>query len=149
MSSIPSNPASFFFSPSRYFMKLGMDELIEDLQINLEKDFRLEDDAAMEKLREVINELASNRMDLPGRPPPEELPSRPFGMVQHLTLEQEVGYRTGFTEKEREFSEHTIQRQIDTEQRLRSEPSFDEGEEEGTTHACMHACWAFENISHF
>ena len=110
-------------------MKLGMDELIEDLQINFEKDFRMEDDIAMEKLREVINELASNRMDLPGRPPPDELPSKPFGMVQHLTLEQEAGYRTGFTEKEREFSAHTIQRQVDAEQRLKSEPSVEEEDE--------------------
>ena len=52
-------------------------------------------------------------MDSPGRPPPEELPQKPFGMIQHLTLEQEVGYRTGFTEKEREFSAHTIQRQME------------------------------------
>ena len=52
-------------------------------------------------------------MDSPGRPPPEELPQKPFGIIQHLTLEQEVGYRTGFTEKEREFSAHTIQRQME------------------------------------
>ena len=39
----------------RYLMKLGMDELIEHLQIHLEKDFGYEDDVVIEKLREVSN----------------------------------------------------------------------------------------------
>ena len=45
----------------RYLMKLGMDELIEHLQISLEKDFGFEDDVVIEKLREAISELGSHR----------------------------------------------------------------------------------------
>ena len=45
----------------RYLMKLGMDELIEHLQISLEKDFGFEDDVVVEKLKEAINELGSMR----------------------------------------------------------------------------------------
>ncbi len=88
----------------RYLMRQGMDEIIEHLQINLAKDFGYEDDVAIEKLREVINELASNRLDWPGRPPPEELPQQPFGMPEVSSLERELGLRTAITEKEREFS---------------------------------------------
>ena len=105
----------------RFLMKQGMDELIEHLQINLEKDFGYEDDHVVDKLREVINELASNRLDIPGRPSQDELPSKPFGMIpKELTAAEspaknssKAGLRTGFTQKEREFSQHTIQRQME------------------------------------
>eukprot|EP00095_Tigriopus_kingsejongensis_P001945 maker-scaffold1386_size43912-snap-gene-0.6 protein:Tk01945 transcript:maker-scaffold1386_size43912-snap-gene-0.6-mRNA-1 annotation:"conserved hypothetical protein" len=107
----------------RHLMKLGMDELIEFLQINLEKDFGYEDDVVVDKLREVISELSSNRLDSPGRPPSIELPQKPFGLLPKLSPELEIGVRTGFTEKEREFSEHTIQRQIETEKRIQREIS--------------------------
>ena len=122
-------------------MRQGMDELIEYLQINLEKDFGYDDDVAIDKLREVINELASNRLDHPGRPPPEELPQRPFGLIPVLTAEEEAGARTGLTDKEREFSAHTIQRQAENERasqlldrsgasrsRLEEEDEEDDGE---------------------
>ncbi|TRY74082.1 hypothetical protein TCAL_01582 [Tigriopus californicus] len=107
----------------RHLMKLGMDELIEFLQMNLEKDYGYDDDVVIDKLREVISELSSNRLDSPGRPPANELPQKPFGEVPKLSPEREIGYRTGFTAKEREFSNHTIQRQNETEKRLQREIS--------------------------
>ncbi len=117
-------------------MKLNMDELIEHLQINLERDFGYEDDVVVDKLKEALSELGSNRLDTAGRAPPDELPQRPFGMVdpalmQRVSVEKETGQRTGLTEKEREFSAHTIQRQVEAERRLRSEPSTLEEDEEG------------------
>ena len=45
----------------RFLNRLGMDELIEHLQINLEKDFGYDDDEAVDKLREAIQDLASHR----------------------------------------------------------------------------------------
>ena len=146
----------------RFLMKQGMDELIEHLQINLEKDFGYEDDVAIDKLREVINELASNRLDLPGRPPSEELPQKPFGLAAQLalppsrhqqqnTLEREIGYRTGFSEKEREFSVHAIQRQIETESRARQEPNTSREEDydgNGKFWECGRLCKPFaDNFS--
>lgn len=43
-----------------------MDELIEHLQINLGKDFGYEDDVVIEKLRDVMHELRSSRLDYAG-----------------------------------------------------------------------------------
>ena len=53
---------------SRYFLLhlTGMDELIEHLQINLGKDFGYEDDVVVEKLRDVMHELRSSRLDHAG-----------------------------------------------------------------------------------
>ncbi len=99
----------------RHLMRNGMDEIIELLQIQLEKDFGHDDDAVIDKLRDVINELASNRLDSPGRPPADELPQRPFGLLPRLTPEAEAGLRTGLTDREREFSAHTIRRQEENE----------------------------------
>lgn len=104
----------------RVLMKLGMDELIEHLQVNLQRDFGYDDEVAIEKLREVISELASHRLSNPGSPPPEELPQRPFGQYEHLVeADRKAGLRTGLTEKEREYSVNAIQRQEELEQRLR------------------------------
>lgn len=44
----------------------GMDELIEHLQINLGKNFGYEDDTVIEKLRDVMHELRSSRLDYAG-----------------------------------------------------------------------------------
>lgn len=43
-----------------------MDELIEHLQINLGKDYGYEDDIVIEKLRDVMHELRSSRLDYSG-----------------------------------------------------------------------------------
>ena len=43
-----------------------MDELIEHLQINLGKNFGYEDDNVIEKLRDVMHELRSSRLDYAG-----------------------------------------------------------------------------------
>ena len=51
-------------------------------------------------------------------------------MTKHLTLEQEVGFRSGFTEKEREFSQHAIQRQIENENRFNNTNRSNDFEEE-------------------
>ena len=45
-----------------------MDELIEHLQLNLGKDFGYEDDIVIEKLRDVMHELRSSRLDYAGMP---------------------------------------------------------------------------------
>ena len=51
----------------RVLKSLGMDELIEHLQMNLAKDFGYEDDKVIECLREVMHELRSNRLDYAGK----------------------------------------------------------------------------------
>ena len=43
-----------------------MDELMEHLQINLGKDYGYEDDIVIEKLRDVMHELRSSRLDYAG-----------------------------------------------------------------------------------
>ncbi len=44
-----------------------------------------------------------------GEAPPNEEPSKPFGLVRLPTLDEELGHRQPLTAKEREFSHHTIQ----------------------------------------
>ena len=115
----------------RKLMKMQMDEAIELLQISLAVDFGMDDDVAIEKLRENMHDMRSHRLDHPGRAPPEELPEKPFGLVdfplddydhhdpeilpdeskpKEWTVAKEAGLRIGFTEKEREFSQNAILR---------------------------------------
>lgn len=62
-------------------LKQGMEEMIEFLQARLEQDFGFHDDAAMEALQGAMEELRKQGLQVPpGRPPPDELPQRPFGL---------------------------------------------------------------------
>ncbi|QQP38652.1 Uncharacterized protein FKW44_019287, partial [Caligus rogercresseyi] len=121
-----------------HLMKLGMDEIMEYLQIKLEKNFRFEDSVVIEKLRKAMYDLRDLRLESPniGGIPPAELPPENInanaGPIAHSplnnsSLEREVGLRSRFlSDKEKEFSHHTLQRQIETENRIRQEPSLDE-----------------------
>ncbi|CAN7995702.1 unnamed protein product, partial [Ixodes hexagonus] len=62
-------------------LRQGMEEMIEFLQARLEQDFGFHDDAAMEALQAAMEELRRQGLQVPpGRPPPDELPQRPFGL---------------------------------------------------------------------
>lgn len=53
-----------------------------------------------------MEELKKHKLDLPGPPSKDELPSRPFGVFKEPTFEQMVGIRKDtFTEKEKETNE--------------------------------------------
>lgn len=134
----------------RYLMKCGIDEAIEHLQIQMENDFGFEDDVVVEKLRENMHDLRSQRMDHPGRAPSEELPTKPFGLLtiaqedellhkdqkpKEWTVAKEAGLRTGFTEREREFSQHAILRQMEREQENNNLDNNDEEDVEDTVGA--------------
>jgi len=108
----------------RKLMKMQMDDGIEYLQIMIAKDFGQDDDSVIERLRENMHDLRSHRLDHPGRPSEEELPKKPYGLVDYpeipdepvkkpkeWTIEKEAGLRTSFTEEEREFSQNAILRQ--------------------------------------
>jgi hypothetical protein len=97
-------------------------------QINLAVDFGFDDDVVIERLREVMHELRSQRLDHPGRSPNDELPQKPFGFIPtSLTefkpppIEKELGLRSGFSDKERKYSEYTIMKQNETERAIKEE----------------------------
>lgn len=71
--------------------------------MKLYKDFVYDDDTVVRQLEHSLEELKKNKLDHPGPPGKEELPSREFGMFKEPTFEQIVGIRAEkFTEKEKE-----------------------------------------------
>ncbi|RWS11015.1 USP6 N-terminal-like protein [Dinothrombium tinctorium] len=63
-------------------LRKGMEELIEFLQVELEKDFGYHDDQAISALQQSIAELRRRKMELPKEAPAEnEKPMRPFGYL--------------------------------------------------------------------
>ncbi|XP_071446863.1 USP6 N-terminal-like protein [Hetaerina americana] len=63
----------------RTLMRIGMDEILHFLQVRLEKDFGIDDDAVMTALEKSMDELHRQKLDRAGASPPAELPRHPFG----------------------------------------------------------------------
>ncbi|CAG2161966.1 unnamed protein product [Oppiella nova] len=63
-------------------LRKGMEQLIEFLQIELEKDFGYRDDQAITALQQSVQDLRKHNMLSPREGPTQlELPSRPFGLI--------------------------------------------------------------------
>lgn len=74
-----------------------------EFQVKLYKDFVYDDDTVVRQLEHSMDELKKNKLDHPGPPSKDELPTRPFGLFKEPTFEQIVGIRAEkFTEKEKE-----------------------------------------------
>lgn len=65
----------------RSILRKPMEETIEFLQVELEKDFGYHDDSAIQALQQSIQDLRKYKMLNAERPSESELPSRPFGML--------------------------------------------------------------------
>nr|XP_046917341.1 USP6 N-terminal-like protein [Dermatophagoides farinae] len=65
----------------RSILRKSMEETIEFLQIELEKDFGYHDDSAIQALQQSVQELKKYKMLSPERPSDSEFPSRPFGII--------------------------------------------------------------------
>ncbi|XP_014291456.1 USP6 N-terminal-like protein isoform X3 [Halyomorpha halys] len=75
-------------------ISLGMDDILQFLQVHLEKRFEVDDDLAMESLARCLEELRKSKLDFAGPPPSHELPRRPFGLFKEPSFEQKVGRRS-------------------------------------------------------
>ncbi|CAB4062268.1 USP6NL [Lepeophtheirus salmonis] len=93
-----------------YLMKLGMDEIMEYLQIKLEKNFRFEDSIVIDKLRKTMYDLRDFRLDSPNIHgiPPSELPPE------------------NINEEAAKFN-NSVEREAGLQNRIKQEPSLDEG----------------------
>ena len=78
----------------RTVIKKGMEDLIEFLQVDLEKDFGYHDDEAITALQQSIAELRKHKMDLPTDAPSDlERPTKPFGyLLQADNASLSAGY---------------------------------------------------------
>ncbi|KAJ9600546.1 hypothetical protein L9F63_026315, partial [Diploptera punctata] len=95
----------------RNLSRLGMDDILQYLQVRLERDFGFDDDTAMTNLERALEELKRSKLDYPGPPPQNELPRRPFGLFTEPTFERKVGRRSSeFSAAERAARESVVLR---------------------------------------
>jgi len=96
----------------RTLMKLNdMDSLTQFIQVKLCKDFMFDEDYVITALEKSLEELKKAKLEHPGPPTKDEIPSRPFGIFVPPTFEQLVGIRQEkFTEKEKETNEIVTRR---------------------------------------
>uniref|UniRef100_A0A0A9WF26 USP6 N-terminal-like protein n=2 Tax=Lygus hesperus TaxID=30085 RepID=A0A0A9WF26_LYGHE len=78
----------------RKLNSLGMDDILQFLQVHLERRFEVDDDVAMESLGKCLEELKKSKLDYAGPPPQLELPKRKFGTFKEPSFEQKVGRRS-------------------------------------------------------
>ncbi|CAA9996393.1 unnamed protein product [Nesidiocoris tenuis] len=72
----------------RKLSSLGMDDILQFLQVHLERRFEVDDDVAMENLSKCLDELKKSKLDYAGPPPQPELPKRPFGNFKEPSFDQ-------------------------------------------------------------
>ena len=62
-------------------LKMNLEDTINFLQVDLEKDFGYDDDEVIEALFNSMKELKNRKLDRPAdEPSADELPSKPFGI---------------------------------------------------------------------
>lgn len=117
----------------RTLMRLGMDDILQFLQVKLEQKFEFDEDVTMENLQHCMEELKKSKLDYPGPPPQNELPHRPFGLFREPAFDQKVGRRSSeFSNVERSTRESVIlRRDLAAAQALAGSPP--------TTHVNGHA----------
>ncbi|KAK4877243.1 hypothetical protein RN001_009749 [Aquatica leii] len=91
----------------RNIIKLrDMDSIVHFIQVKLYKDFMYDDDTVIQTLEKTMDELKRSKLDHPGPPQKDEIPSRPFGILIQPSFEQIVGRRAEkFTDKEKNTNE--------------------------------------------
>nr|CAD7195158.1 unnamed protein product [Timema douglasi] len=94
----------------RTLSRLGMDDILQFLQVRLERDFGFDDDASMASLERSLEELKKSKLDYAGTPPPNEMPKRPFGTFTEPTFERKTGRRSEFSTVERVTRENVVLR---------------------------------------
>uniref|UniRef100_A0A1B6DWH4 USP6 N-terminal-like protein n=1 Tax=Clastoptera arizonana TaxID=38151 RepID=A0A1B6DWH4_9HEMI len=95
----------------RNLTRLGMDDILQFLQVHLEQTFEFDEDVTMESLQKCMDELKRAKLDYAGPSPPNELPKRPFGLFKEPAFEQKVGRRSSeFSSVERNTRESVILR---------------------------------------
>ncbi|XP_060520367.1 USP6 N-terminal-like protein isoform X4 [Cylas formicarius] len=83
-----------------------MDSIVHFIQVKLYKDFLYDDDTVVRQLEHNMDELKRHKLDHPGPPSSDELPTRPFGLFKEPTFDQIVGFRAEkFSEKEKQTQE--------------------------------------------
>ncbi|KAL1117296.1 hypothetical protein AAG570_004622 [Ranatra chinensis] len=116
----------------RKLLSLGMDEILQFLQVHLEKKFEVDDDVAMESLSHCLDDLKKNKLDYPGPPPPNELPRRPFGLFKEPSFEHKVGRRSSeFSAVERSARESVVLRRDAASAAALAESPVQEGHPNG------------------
>lgn len=86
----------------RTLNRMGMEEIVEFLQIRLAQDFGYTDDAAVETMEKSMEELRRLKLDVTRPIPANELPQKPFGAFTTPSVDASIGRRRAeFTEEEK------------------------------------------------
>ncbi|XP_023236191.1 USP6 N-terminal-like protein [Centruroides sculpturatus] len=101
-------------------MKMGMEELVDFLQVRLEHDFGYHDDAAIDALKTSVEELRKHKMHMPDKAPSNEFPKRPFGLVNEPALEsiQVPDKKTEIVSNGKHFPEWQEENESETDQQI-------------------------------
>lgn len=86
----------------RSLSRMGMEEIVEFLQIRLEQNFGYTDNVAVENVQACLEDLKRLKLDFTAKQTPSsELPQNPFGVFQTPSVDVSLGRRrVEFTQEE-------------------------------------------------
>ena len=92
----------------RTVCRMGMEEILEFLQIRLAQNFGYADNVVVEAVEKCMEEMKRLKLDLPKQIPDLELAQKPFGVFQTPSVDVAIGRRrTEFSEEEK-FTRATV-----------------------------------------
>ncbi|XP_014767907.1 USP6 N-terminal-like protein isoform X1 [Octopus bimaculoides] len=74
----------------RKLVRMQMDEILNFLHYQLEKDFGYDDDTVIDQLQLSLDELRKGKMDVGPKPKSNEFPTLPFGLDIQPSIEQYI-----------------------------------------------------------
>ncbi|XP_076370408.1 USP6 N-terminal-like protein [Tachypleus tridentatus] len=106
-------------------LKMGLEEIVEFLQVKLEQDFGYHDDAAVDALTISVEDLQKHKLHFSGHRPDNELPQKPFGLMTELPVKPEINL--GSQESETAVLANSNQSSLWTNEDLLSTSDYNSG----------------------
>ena len=97
----------------RTLNRLGMEEIVELLQIRLAQDFGYTDNLAVENVEKCMDELRRLKLDLAPPIPANELPQKPFGVFVKPSVDVSIGRRRAEFSDEEKTARATVVARMD------------------------------------
>jgi len=108
----------------RTMCRMGMEEIIEFLQIRLAQNFGYPDNVVVESLEKCMDELKRLKLEVSKQIPDVELAQKPFGVFQTPSVDASIGRRRAEFSHEEKFARAAVVARMELQGRSQQQGSY-------------------------